>query len=46
MRTYSEPAQNIPASRDVDVIVVDGCPAGLGAYPNGKTVRRLRRLDH
>ena len=31
MRTYHEPAREIPVSRDVDVVVVGGGPAGLVA---------------
>jgi len=31
MRTYSEPARDIPVARDVDVVVVGGGPAGLAA---------------
>src|SRR3972149_5890721 len=31
MRTYLEPAREIPVSRDVDVVVVGGGPAGLAA---------------
>ncbi|HHX63337.1 MAG TPA: FAD-dependent oxidoreductase [Chloroflexi bacterium] len=31
MATYTEPAREIPVSRDVDVIVVGGGPAGLAA---------------
>ena len=31
MRTYSEPAQEIPVARDADVVVVGGGPAGLAA---------------
>ncbi len=31
MKTYSEPARDIPVTRDVDVVVVGGGPAGLAA---------------
>jgi len=31
MKTYSEPARDIPVARDVDVVVVGGGPAGLAA---------------
>src|SRR5512137_1887366 len=31
MKTYTEPAKEIPVVRDVDVIVVGGGPAGLAA---------------
>ena len=31
MKTYHEPARDIPVARDVDVIVVGGGPAGLAA---------------
>ena len=31
MRTYSEPAHEIPVARDADVVVVGGGPAGLAA---------------
>ena len=31
MKTYQEPARQIPVTRDVDVIVVGGGPAGLAA---------------
>lgn len=35
MRTYCEPAQELPVSRDVEVVVVGGGPAGLAAYLGG-----------
>ena len=31
MQTYHEPARDIPVTRDVDVVVVGGGPAGLTA---------------
>ena len=31
MKTYHEPARDLPVARDVDVIVVGGGPAGLAA---------------
>jgi hypothetical protein len=31
MKTYSEPARDVPVARDVDVVVVGGGPAGLAA---------------
>ena len=31
MKTYQEPSKEIPVSRDVDVVVVGGGPAGIGA---------------
>ena len=31
MKTYSEPARDVPVTRDVDVVVVGGGPAGLAA---------------
>ena len=31
MKTYQEPAKEIPVSREVDVLVVGSGPAGIGA---------------